>query len=226
METIPLVIELREAAVGRDGRVIFDRLDFSIARGEVCYLIGKSGAGKSTLLKTLYGAIPLLDGYGRVGSHALDQLDRKSIPLMRREIGMVFQEFHLFDRWTVRTNLDYILKATEWKSENERKERIEKVISQVNLTDKLEEPIHRLSGGEQQRVVIARSVLNRPEIIIADEPTGNLDPESSELIMEMLYDVASENGTAILLATHDYHLIERFPGRVFECKDGSINEKR
>ncbi len=225
MSSIPLVLDLKKVTIGQGGTEVFRDLDFSMADAEMCYLIGKSGSGKSTLLKTLYGALPMISGSGQIAGYDLTKIDRKSIPMMRRKIGMVFQQFHLFEKWTVEQNLDYALKAIEWKDANLRSQRVDEVLTQTGLMDKKNSPVFRLSGGEQQKVVIGRAILNKPEIIIADEPTGNLDPESSEEIMRMLYSVASENKTAILLATHDYMLIEKFPARVFECLNGGIVEK-
>lgn len=225
MSNLPLVLDLNKATIGHGGVEVFRALDFSLADSEMSYMIGKSGSGKSTLLKTLYGAIPLISGSGQIAGYDITQLDRKTIPLMRRKIGMVFQDFYLFDKWTVEQNLDYALKAIEWKNANERKNRVDEVLEQIGLSSKRSNPIFQLSGGEQQKVVIGRAVLNKPQIIIADEPTGNLDPESSEEIMQMLYKVATENKTAILIATHDYMLIEKFPARVFECIDGGMIER-
>ena len=225
MRNIPLILDLKKVTIGQGGNEVFRDLDFSMADAEMCYLIGRSGSGKSTFLKTLYGALPLISGSGRIGDFDLNALDRKTIPLMRRKIGMVFQQFHLFDKWTVEQNLDYALKAIEWKDAQERKLRVDAVLDQIGLMDQKAKYVFQLSGGEQQKVVIGRAILNRPQIIIADEPTGNLDPESSEEIMQMLYSVASENKTAILVATHDYMLMEKFPARVFECLDGSIVER-
>lgn len=225
MCTIPLVLDLKKVTIGQGGTVVLRDLDFSMADAEMCYLIGKSGSGKSTFLKTLYGALPLISGSGQIAGFDLTKVDRKSIPMMRRKIGMVFQQFHLFEKWTVEQNLDYALKAIEWKNANERSQRVDEVLAQTGLMDKKNSPVFRLSGGEQQKVVIGRAILNKPEIIIADEPTGNLDPESSEEIMKMLYLVASENKTGILIATHDYMLMEKFPARVFECVNGGIVER-
>ncbi|MFT4534206.1 MAG: cell division transport system ATP-binding protein [Saprospiraceae bacterium] len=225
MSSIPLVLDLKKVTIGQGATEVFRDLDFSMADAEMCYLIGKSGSGKSTFLKTLYGALPLISGSGQIAGFDLEKVDRKSIPMMRRKIGMVFQQFHLFEKWTVEQNLDYALKAIEWKDDNERSQRVDEVLTQTGLMDKKDSQVFRLSGGEQQKVVIGRAILNKPEIIIADEPTGNLDPESSEEVMRMLYLVASENKTAILIATHDYMLMEKFPARVFECLDGGIVER-
>ena len=225
MSNIPLVLDLKKVTIGQGGTEVFRDLDFSMADAEMCYLVGKSGSGKSTFLKTLYGALPMISGSGQIADFDLTKVDRKSIPMMRRKIGMVFQQFHLFEKWTVEQNLDYALKAIEWKDANERSQRVDEVLVQTGLMEKKDSPVFRLSGGEQQKVVIGRAILNKPKIIIADEPTGNLDPESSEEVMQMLYSVASENKTAILIATHDYILMEKFPARVFECLDGGIVER-
>jgi len=225
MSSIPLVLDLNKVTIGQGNKEVFRNTDFSMADAEMCYLIGKSGSGKSTFLKTLYGALPLISGSGQIAGFDLNKVDRKSIPMMRRKIGMVFQQFHLFEKWTVAQNLDYALKAIEWKDIKKRNRRVDEVLNQTGLTNKKDQSVFQLSGGEQQKVVIGRAILNKPEIIIADEPTGNLDPESSEEIMHMLYSVASENKSAILIATHDYLLMEKFPARVFECLDGRIVER-
>ncbi|CAG0907971.1 unnamed protein product [Cyprideis torosa] len=199
-------------------------MEYSDRKAEMTYLIGKSGSGKSTFLRTLYGAIPLLSGSVSIAGFDLSLLSKKQIPLLRRSIGMVFQNFHLFERWTVAQNLDYVLKATEWNDESNRSERVQEVLSEIKLWDKKDIKVHQLSGGEQQKVVIARAILNKPQLIIADEPTGNLDPESSEEIMHLLYKIATENKMAILIATHDHILMKKFPARIFECKDSNIEE--
>lgn len=224
MSSIPLVLEIKNGGFGQEDRVVLQNVDFSLAQAEMCYLVGKSGSGKSTFLRTLYGAIPLKSGSVNIANFDLSLMNRKNIPELRRAIGMVFQQFHLFERWTVHQNLDYVLKATEWKDEGERQRRIDEVLTEIKMMDKKDSYIHQLSGGEQQKVVIARSILNKPRLIIADEPTGNLDPESSEEIMYLLYKVANDNKMAILIATHDDYLMKKFPARTFQCKDGSINE--
>lgn len=224
MSGIPLVLEIRNGAFGQSDQQVLNNVEFSLAEAEMCYLIGKSGSGKSTFLKTLYGAIPLMSGSANIAGFDLSLLSRKNIPELRRAIGMVFQNFHLFERWSVFQNLEYVLKATEWKNPQEREERINNVLEEIKLTDKKDAYVHQLSGGEQQKVVIARAILNKPKIIIADEPTGNLDPESSEEIMHLLYKIASENKMAILIATHDHILMNKFPARVFECSNSGIAE--
>lgn len=224
MSNIPLVLEVKNGTFGQEEKQILNDVNFSLAQAEMCYLIGKSGSGKSTFLRTLYGALPLVAGSASIVGFDLSILDRKQVPLLRRSIGMVFQDFHLFDRWTVGQNLEYVLKATEWKDATERAKRVEEVLAEIKLTDKKDSKVHQLSGGEQQKVVIARSILNKPELIIADEPTGNLDPESSEEIMHLLYKIATENKMAILIATHDHLLMKKFPARVFQCANSSISE--
>jgi len=225
MNSIPLVLELKEAQIGQENNVVFSKVDFELAEAEMCYIIGKSGSGKTSLMKTLYGSLPLLNGNGQVAGYDLNDLNKDSTQMMRRNIGMVFQKFHLFEKWTVGNNLDYTLKAIEWKDKIAREQRVAEVLGQIGMTDKKDIPVFRLSGGEQQKVVIGRAILNRPQIIIADEPTGNLDPTSSEEIMHLLYSVATENKTAIVIATHDYILMDKFPARVFECSEGFLQEK-
>lgn len=221
---ISLVIQLDHAEIANENKTVLHDVNFALAEGEMSYLIGKSGSGKSSLLKTLYGAQPLKSGKGSVGTYDLNTLDKHSIPLLRRTLGMVFQDFHLFDNWTVRQNLEYILKATDWKDKDKITLRAQEVIDEVKLGHKMEEKVYNLSGGEQQRVVIARAILNHPKIILADEPTGNLDPETSDDIFRLLYKVATENKSAMLIATHDHRIIEKFPARVYECVDGALRE--
>lgn len=225
MQEIPLVLDMQFAAVGQGTTIVLENVNFALGEAEMAYIIGKSGSGKSTFLKTLYGALPIMSGSAQIAGFDLAQADRRSIPMMRRKIGMVFQQFHLFDKWSVSQNLDYALKAIEWKDETERKSRVEEVLDQIRMLDKRDTPVYQLSGGEQQKVVIGRAVLNRPPILIADEPTGNLDPESSEEIMTMLYQVVAQNKTALLIATHDHILMDKFPARVYVCKDRTITEQ-
>lgn len=221
---IPLIIELDGVDIYNDETLILNNINFSLAEGEMSYIVGKSGSGKSSLLKTLYGEKEIDSGYGRVGEYLLKDLNRKTIPLLRRSIGMVFQDFNLFNNWTLRQNLEYVLKATEWKDKDEISQRAITVLDQVGLTSKSEEYVYNLSGGEQQRVVIARAILNHPKLIIADEPTGNLDPETSDDIFRLLYAVATENKSAMLIATHDYRIIQKFPAKVYRCENQSLQE--
>ncbi len=206
-----------------DQKVLHD-IHFKLAPAETCYIIGKSGSGKTSLLKTIYGSIPLRNGTGIVAGFDLTTLKPKDIPMLRRKLGMVFQDFVLFDQWTVGRNLLYILEATGWKDRAKMTARVLQVLDLVGMQGCEKKPVTSLSGGEQQRIVIARSLLNNPPIIIADEPTGNLDPDTSDEILYLLNRLARENGTSIIIATHDYRLIQKFPARVFKCDLGKLTE--
>lgn len=221
---IPLVITFKNATLYQDEVPVLQNFDFELAQAEMAYLVGKSGSGKSTFLKALYAAHPVSGDQTFVNGNDLQALTRKSIPMHRRKMGMVFQDFHLFEKWTVLQNLEYVLKATDWKDPTERNKKCIKVIQELNLSSKTNEPIYQLSGGEKQRVVIARALLNDPPLLICDEPTGNLDPQSSEDIMRTLFKVATTHKTAILIATHDFHIVDKFPARVFKCEDQTIRE--
>lgn len=205
---------------GNDNMVLHD-LNLSVDKGDFVYLIGKTGSGKSSLLKTLYGDLPLKEGKVSVAGFDLYNIGHKKTAQLRRKLGIVFQDFQLLYDRTVYQNLDFVLRSTGWKSKDDRKERINEVMEHVGLTRKEHKMPHELSGGEQQRVVIARALLNNPELIIADEPTGNLDPEVADDIMQMLMRINGE-GTAIIMATHDYRLINKFNGKVYKCEGGKI----
>jgi len=216
-------IELNDAQIYQDNNLVLKDVNFKIKAGEFVYMVGKTGSGKSSLLKTLYGEIPLTHGTGRVEGFALENLKDKEIPLLRRKLGIVFQDFKLLRDRTVGENLEFVLKAIGIKEKNEIKEKIQKALESVNLTTKYHKYPHELSGGEQQRVVIARALLNEPGLILADEPTGNLDPETSNEILRLLVQIA-QKGTSVLLATHDYDLIRAYPSRTIICNGGVINE--
>lgn len=201
--------------------MVLHELNLDVAQGDFVYLIGKTGSGKSSLLKTLYGDLPLKEGNITVAGVDLATSNRKAISQLRRKLGIIFQDFQLLTDRTVFDNLDFILRSTGWKNITDRKERISNVLQHVGLANKEHKMPHELSGGEQQRVVIARALLNNPELIIADEPTGNLDPEVADDIMQMLMKINKE-GTAIVMATHDYRLINKFYGKVYRCEGGRV----
>ncbi|RME97446.1 MAG: ATP-binding cassette domain-containing protein [Bacteroidetes bacterium] len=212
-----LVVELQQVDVLQANRKVLQQVNLRISQGEFVYLIGKTGSGKSSLLKTLYGALPLEIGQGRVAGFDLRQLNRKTIPSLRRQLGIVFQDFSLLTDRSVAENLDFVLQATDWQDGAKRRAQIEKLLAQVGLADALDKMPFTLSGGEQQRLAIARALLNDPVLILADEPTGNLDPETSDEILQLLRKLAKERNTAVLLATHDYRILEHFPARILRC---------
>ncbi|MFN2395339.1 MAG: cell division ATP-binding protein FtsE [Bacteroidales bacterium] len=215
------IIELEKISVFQKNQLILSDVSMSIERGEFCYLIGRTGSGKSSLMKVLYADLPLVDGKARVAGFNLHELREKQIPFLRRKIGIVFQDFQLLNDRSVRNNLLFVMNATGWRDKIAMEERLEGVLEKVGLQTKGFKMPHQLSGGEQQRVVIARALINDPDIILADEPTGNLDPETSLGIMELMLDI-SRTGRAILMATHDYTLFEQFPGRIFRCDSGKV----
>ena len=211
------MVELRAATVRQEDRVILKNVTFRQSPGEFTYLIGRTGSGKSSLLKTLYGALPLREGQGKVAGFDLTRLNRRNIPLLRRQLGIVFQDFNLLNDRNVGDNLDFVLRATGWKNKSKRTKRIDQLLEEVGMKGSQRRMPHQLSGGEQQRVVIARALLNQPGLILADEPTGNLDPETSDSILMLLRQLAQQHDTAVLLATHDYRILEQFPARILRC---------
>ncbi|CAG0951640.1 MAG: ATP-binding cassette domain-containing protein [Bacteroidetes bacterium] len=215
------IISLSDVRIFQDTNLILYEVNIEIKKGEFIYLIGKTGSGKSSFLKTLYGELSLKEGNGSVCGFELFKLKRKNIPYLRRKIGIVFQDFQLLTDRSVEENLFFVLKATGWKDKAKIKHRAIEVLESVGLGTKAYKMPHELSGGEQQRIAIARALLNNPELILADEPTGNLDPETSEEIMKLLFKISNE-GKAVIMATHDYSIMEKFPSRTLRCEAGKL----
>lgn len=219
-----VIIALKDAAIYQKDTVVLQNVNLEIQRGTFVYLIGKTGSGKTSLLQTLYAELPLKKGTGMVANFNLSIIKYKQIPFLRRKLGIVFQDYKLLTDRTVVANLAFVLKATGWKNKTKIKNRVDRVLGQVGLETKGFKMPHELSGGEQQRVAIARALINEPEVILADEPTGNLDPETSIQIIQLLQDCAKSQQVAVLMATHDYALIEKFPNRVVRCEQGKVVE--
>lgn len=218
------VVEVAEATIFQAGHVpVLENVNFTINRGEFVYLVGRTGSGKSSLLKTLYADLWLERGQARVAGYELQKIRRREVPYLRRKLGIVFQDFQLFMDRNVAQNLEFVLRATGWHDSLKMKNRIADVLVQVGMGGAITKRPHQLSGGEQQRVVIARALLNNPEIILADEPTGNLDPEVSEDIMRTFLAI-NRTGTSVLMATHDFDLIRKFPQRMLRCEESRVVE--
>lgn len=224
MHSVESVIHLSEAEICHHELVVLKDVNLDVKKGDFIYLKGKTGTGKSSLLRTLYADIPLFEGQGEVAGYNLRKLRNKEIPFLRRKLGIVFQDFQLLSDRNVNGNLEFVLKATNWKDKKLINDRIQEVLEQVGMKNKGYKKLHELSGGEQQRVGIARAVLNKPSIVLADEPTGNLDLDTSKQIMHILRQIRDE-GTTIIMATHNYKLIETFPGREINFSDSKIIEE-
>lgn len=217
------IVEYQDVLIARKELVVLKNVSFSLEKGDFAYLIGRVGSGKSSLLKSMYAEVPIISGEASVLGYNLSEIKRKHIPMLRRQIGIVFQDFQLLTDRTAYENLEFVLKATNWKRKEDIETRIEEVLTQVGMIKKSYKMPHELSGGEQQRIVIARALLNKPSLILADEPTGNLDPTTSQQILMLLHDIA-EHGTTVVMATHNIQLVEEFPGRVLRCESKKIVE--
>lgn len=216
------VVSIQGANIYQGDALILENVNFTINRGEFVYLVGKTGTGKSSLLKTLYGELPLREGSGSVVGFDLKGMDWKKVPFLRRNLGVVFQDFQLLTDRNVYQNLQFVLRATGWKDEKLMEEKINEVLESVGLKSKGFKMPYEMSGGEQQRVDIARALLNSPKLILADEPTGNLDPETSDEIMQLLIQIAKNYGTAVIMATHDFIVINRYPSRLLKTERGKL----
>ena len=215
------IVDYSDVELLRNELVVLKHVNFSLEAGEFVYLIGKVGSGKSTLLKSMYAEIPVQGGSARVLDFDLNAIRRADIPMLRRQIGIVFQDFQLLTDRNVYQNLRFVLDATGWRNADEKEERIDKVLKRVGMANKSYKMPHELSGGEQQRIVIARALLNNPRLILADEPTGNLDPATGDGIVRTLREIA-ETGTAVVMATHNLQLVEQYPARVMQCADKQL----
>ncbi|TQD38810.1 cell division ATP-binding protein FtsE [Haloflavibacter putidus] len=217
------ILELHNAAIYQRENLILSEVDVEIKKGEFVYLIGKTGTGKSSFMKTLYGDIPLKEGEGSIVGFDLRKLKEKQIPFLRRKLGVVFQDFKLLNDRTVKANLEFVLRATGWKDKKSMENKIDEVLNKVGMKTKSFKYPYQLSGGEQQRIAIARALLNDPELILADEPTGNLDPQTSVEVMEVLREI-NNNGRTILMATHDYALLLKYPSKTLKCDGQKVFE--
>ena len=220
-----IVVQIEHANIYQSGSLILQDVNLNVQKGEFVYLVGKTGTGKSSLLKTLYGELTLTEGVGHVVGFNLKEMDWKKLPFLRRNLGVVFQDFQLLSDRNVNENLSFVLKATGWQDEQLIQQKIDDVLNKVGLQNKGFKMTYEMSGGEQQRVDIARAMLNSPKLILADEPTGSLDPETSDEIMQLLFQIAKEEGTAIIMATHDYMVVNKFPARTLTTEGGRLVEK-
>ena len=217
-----IVVQLENVNIYQSGNLILQDVNFTVQKGEFVYLVGKTGTGKSSLLKSLYGEVTITEGKGLVVGYDLKDMDWKKLPFLRRNLGVVFQDFQLLTDRNVHENLRFVLKATGWEDERLVEQKIEDVLAKVGLQNKGFKMTYEMSGGEQQRVDIARALLNSPKLILADEPTGSLDPETSDEIMQLLFQIAKDDGTAIVMATHDFMVVNKFPSRTLATLGGRL----
>lgn len=215
------LVNYSNVQLNREENIILRNVNLTVNRGDFLYIIGKVGSGKSTLMKSMYAELPIEEGSARVFDYELVGIKRRLVPFLRRKIGIVFQDFQLLIDRTVEKNLEFVLRATGWKNRREIKDRINEVLVQVGMQNKTYKMPHELSGGEQQRVVIARALLNSPALILADEPTGNLDPETGSQIVTLLQEISSR-GTAVIMSTHNYSIVQAFPGKIMRCENASL----
>ncbi len=218
-----ILLKLENVEICREENRVLHDANLTLHNGEFVYVIGKVGSGKTSLLKSLYCEIPITQGEARIIDYNLTKMKRKDIPYLRRKLGIVFQDFQLLTDRSVTKNLEFVLKATGWKKRDEINQRIEEVLRQVGMQDKGYKMPHELSGGEQQRIVIARALLNNPKLILADEPTGNLDPETSGQIVQLLHDICQQ-GTAVIMTTHNYTIVHNYPARIVKCENACLSD--
>jgi cell division transport system ATP-binding protein len=215
------IINYSNVQLNREENIILRNVNLTVNRGDFLYVIGKVGSGKSTLMKSMYAELPIEEGSARVFDYELARIKRRFVPFLRRKIGIVFQDFQLLIDRSVEKNLEFVLRATGWKNRREIRDRINEVLIQVGMQNKTYKMPHELSGGEQQRVVIARALLNSPALVLADEPTGNLDPETGSQIVSLLQEI-SNRGTAVIMSTHNYSIVQAFPGKIIRCENMSL----
>ncbi|TLX76502.1 ATP-binding cassette domain-containing protein [Labilibacter sediminis] len=218
------IVEFKNTVIRHQENIVLKDVNMEVKKGEFVYLIGKVGSGKSSLLKAIYGEVPINEGYVFAVGYNLNKIKSRQIPFLRRKMGIIFQDFQLLSDRSVYENLNFVLKATGWKNKKQMDKRIREVLSQVDMVHKGYKMPHMLSGGEQQRIGIARALLNEPELILADEPTGNLDPETTNDLMKLLQDI-SDLGKTVIMATHNYQMIEKYKGRTLKCEDARLKEE-
>ncbi len=219
------ILSVREATIYQDDVAVLNDTNFDISKGEFVFLVGRTGSGKSSLLKTLYADLPLNSGSVKIAGYDIGSIKSSEVPFLRRKLGIVFQDFQLFDDRTIADNLYFVMKATGWKERAKMKARLAEILMRVGLGSVANKMPHQLSGGEQQRIVIARALINEPVLLLADEPTGNLDPAVSEGIFKVFQEI-NRSGTAIIMATHDHHFVNKYPSRVLKCEHGQLLDSK